>query len=87
VPGLKEGKLDDVTDYQIYESETYGWEQDDEQDLQNERQAVLEVLGWLWGHGYTSAEWASGEDGCGLSGTGKPSWAKKQNYEWGNTDL
>lgn len=44
---------------------------------EEERGAFLEVLGWLWRHGYRSVEWGTRE-----IFDGKPSWAKRDKYVW-----
>jgi hypothetical protein len=48
----------------------------------SERNATLQVLGWLWQHGYKSARWDTRCD----AGDGRPDWATKNVYEWGETE-
>jgi hypothetical protein len=52
---------------------------DDTANAKAEQEATLAVLGWLWQHGYASATW--GEQ---VYGEGKPPWATKDTYEWGD---
>jgi hypothetical protein len=53
----------------------------DADDSAIQRQVTLEVLGWLWNHGYTGAKWGDGR----IYGEfeERPPWAKKDEYVWG----
>ena len=47
------------------------------------RKITLAVLGWLWQHGYKSARWSTVDE----DGEGRPEWATKDVYNWGDTTL